>query len=170
MEGLAASNNAIYVSTATGNVYVATAGTMAVAGNAFSVGSSTLAVAGGKVGVNTSAPGNMVHIKVATNANIRFGYPSDAASSMASLNDAASAYVSLDINADPLTFGSGSGAGGDFIGRVGLYSRTIAQLQAITPTAVGQMYYCNNCSPLKAVVSTGTSAGNFADAAGGTFK
>ena len=49
-------------------------------------------------------------------------------------------------------------------------SKSKAQLLAITPTAVGQNYYCNNCSPLKNVVSTGTSAGNFADQVGGEFK
>lgn len=51
-----------------------------------------------------------------------------------------------------------------------LYSRTIAQLNAITPDAVGEAFYCNNCSPAKIVVSTGTSAGNFADAIGGAFQ
>lgn len=49
-------------------------------------------------------------------------------------------------------------------------SRTIAQLLAITPSAAGQEYYCSNCSPAKLVVSTGTSAGNFADPAGAAFK
>lgn len=58
----------------------------------------------------------------------------------------------------------------DVGGGTGLYSRTIAQLILIVPTAAGQSYYCSNCSPAKAVISTGTSAGNFADMAGGTFK
>ena len=51
-----------------------------------------------------------------------------------------------------------------------LYSRSIAQLQAITPTVVGQTYFCNNCSPTKIVVSTGTAQGNFANAVGGAFE
>lgn len=51
-----------------------------------------------------------------------------------------------------------------------LYSRSKAQLQAIVPGAVGESYYCSDCSPKKNVVSTGTSAGNFADPAGGEFK
>jgi len=51
-----------------------------------------------------------------------------------------------------------------------LYSRSMAQLLAITPTVVGQQYFCNDCSPTKIVVSTGTSQGNFADAVGGAFE
>lgn len=54
-------------------------------------------------------------------------------------------------------------------GPVGHQSRTVAQLQAIVP-ALGDSYYCSDCSPKKLVVSTGTSAGNFADAVGGAFK
>lgn len=58
----------------------------------------------------------------------------------------------------------------DVAGGIAHYSRTIAQLQAIVPGVVGVAYYCSNCSPAKLVVSTGTSAGNFADAVGGTFQ
>jgi hypothetical protein len=50
-----------------------------------------------------------------------------------------------------------------------LKSLTVAQLKA-TACADGCAFYCSNCSPKKIVVSTGGSAGNFADAAGGTFK
>lgn len=50
------------------------------------------------------------------------------------------------------------------------WSRTIAQLLAITPSDGGEMYYCSNCSPAKMVVSTGTSAGNFASIDGGAFQ
>ena len=57
----------------------------------------------------------------------------------------------------------------DIVGGLGLYPRTKAQLLAITPTE-GEEYYCSDCSPKKVVVSTGTAAGNFADATGGTFK
>lgn len=57
-----------------------------------------------------------------------------------------------------------------FGGAARLNSRTLAYLVAYTPIAVGEAYYCNNCSPAKIVVSTGTSASNFADAVGGTFK
>lgn len=55
-------------------------------------------------------------------------------------------------------------------GYIQSWSQTITQLQASTPTAVGQQYYCSNCSPAKLVVSTGTALGNFADAVGGAFK
>lgn len=62
MEGLAASNNAIYVSTKAGSVYVFTAGTAAVAGNAFSVGAATFAVSGGRVGVGTASPTKLLEV------------------------------------------------------------------------------------------------------------
>ncbi|MCX5786845.1 MAG: hypothetical protein NTX59_14275 [Elusimicrobia bacterium] len=54
-------------------------------------------------------------------------------------------------------------------GKIGFPSKTISELKGITP-ALGEVYYCSDCSPKKLVVSTGTSAGNFADVAGGTFK
>jgi len=58
---------------------------------------------------------------------------------------------------------------------IGLFAQTKAQLSAVVPTAVGQVYFCSNCTGAvgatgKIVVSTGTSAGNFADAAGGLFQ
>lgn len=55
MEGIEASNNAIYVATTSPNIYVQTAGTMTVVGSAFSVGGSTLVVKGGNVGVHLGA-------------------------------------------------------------------------------------------------------------------
>lgn len=61
MEGLQASNNALYVSTGTGNVYVQTAGTMTVKGNAFSIGTSTLVVTGGNVGIGTTNPTQVLY-------------------------------------------------------------------------------------------------------------
>lgn len=57
-----------------------------------------------------------------------------------------------------------------FGGAARLNSRTVTYLQGYVPVAVGEAFYCNNCSPAKIVVSTGTSAGNFADAVGATFK
>lgn len=53
-------------------------------------------------------------------------------------------------------------------------SKTMTQLRAIVPAA-GDVYFCNNCTGAvgatgKIVVATGTSAGNFADAAGGVFN
>lgn len=52
-----------------------------------------------------------------------------------------------------------------------VYSRSEAQLVLITPTAVGQVYYCSDCAVSKGlVVSTGTNAGNFAAADGSAFN
>ncbi|TBR19280.1 hypothetical protein EPO15_14425 [bacterium] len=55
-------------------------------------------------------------------------------------------------------------------GATRLFSRSIVQLLAITPTAVGEIYYCNDCAPLKVVVSTATGLGNFAAIDGGNFQ
>lgn len=52
-------------------------------------------------------------------------------------------------------------------GSVGLTSKTRAELVALAPGAVGQTYY--DSTDKKIVVATGTSAGNFATADGGTF-
>lgn len=54
-------------------------------------------------------------------------------------------------------------------GGLPLKNQTIAQLLAIVP-AIGDTYFCTNCSPAKIVVATGTAVGNFADAVGGPFK
>lgn len=57
-----------------------------------------------------------------------------------------------------------------------LGSQTIAQLLAITPTAVGQTYWCSNCKGGAAsavgtiVSSTGTSAGNFVSVGSAVFQ
>jgi hypothetical protein len=55
------------------------------------------------------------------------------------------------------------------------YSRTLAQLQLLAPVSVGEVFFCSNCAGAVGntghlVVSTGTSAGNWADTAGGVFK
>ncbi len=55
------------------------------------------------------------------------------------------------------------------LGAVRFSSRTLAQLLTTTPS-VGDTYFCATCSPAKIVTGTGTSAGNFADAVGGSFK
>jgi hypothetical protein len=63
---------------------------------------------------------------------------------------------------------SGGSIGGTTI--LGSYNRTIAELRAITPTAMGEVYFCTDCAPPKVVVSTGTALRNFADALGGQFQ
>lgn len=47
------------------------------------------------------------------------------------------------------------------VGSVGLYSRTKAQILALTPAAAGQAYYCSDCTAVTVCVSTGTGAGAF---------
>lgn len=58
----------------------------------------------------------------------------------------------------------------DVVGGNGAWSRTFAQLNGISPARVGLMYFCSNCTPAKIVVSTGTSAANFAAADGGAYQ
>lgn len=48
-------------------------------------------------------------------------------------------------------------------GSVGLYSRTLAQLNLLVPAAAGQVYFCNNCIHEAVCVSSGTAAGAFVD-------
>jgi hypothetical protein len=51
-----------------------------------------------------------------------------------------------------------------FNGFAQLLSLTNTALHAITPTAVGQLYYCNNCAAASVVcVSTGTTIGAFGE-------
>lgn len=50
----------------------------------------------------------------------------------------------------------------DVVGGIGTYSRTVAQLAAITPGKAGTIYSCSNCStPYSICVSTGTGTGAF---------
>ena len=46
-----------------------------------------------------------------------------------------------------------------FSGNAGMSSRTLAQLSAMTPTSVGQMFYCTTCTTDGVVQSTGTGRG-----------
>ena len=60
----------------------------------------------------------------------------------------------------------------DVAGGIGHFSRTIAQLQAITPAQVGISYFCSDCTLAggRLVVSTGTAAANFSDADGSDWE
>jgi len=52
-------------------------------------------------------------------------------------------------------------------GYIQLYSRTIAELKLITPTAVGQVYYCSDSTPASLYISSGTGQYAFVKHAGG---
>lgn len=47
-------------------------------------------------------------------------------------------------------------------GFIQLYSRSQAQIEALTPAAVGQVYFCNDCTLTAVCVSTGTAVSAFA--------
>jgi hypothetical protein len=53
--------------------------------------------------------------------------------------------------------------------RLRLYNQTWAQLQGITPTAIGQMYFCTTCTPAKIAVSNNTTLGAFVNMTGGAL-
>jgi len=57
-------------------------------------------------------------------------------------------------------------------GGIAHFTRTIAQLAAIAPSQEGVTYYCSDCTLAggRIVFSTGTSAGNFADADGSDWE
>jgi len=60
-------------------------------------------------------------------------------------------------------------SGDTFTGKVGFAAKTLAELAAITPAALGEAYLCTDTSPARLAVSSGTSAGNFGDAMGLTL-
>lgn len=159
-----------------------------VTGNAFTVGTSTFAVSGGQVGILTATPAYPLDVRgnIATNGTF-IANNTGTGVYVSSFTGNNGAYT-LDIysgnngvlgmhlftpGAYPLGF-STNGAADEIDlqteGGLLFYARTIAQLQAIVPIAAGEQFYCSNCTPAKMVISTGTSAGNFADPAGGVFK
>jgi len=77
----------------------------------FSIGSSEkMRIASdGKVGIGTTAPGDKLHVRIGTNLNWHFGYPSSNTTSLVALNDAEGAYVEARIDASPLSLNSQSG-------------------------------------------------------------
>jgi len=68
----------------------------------------------GMVGIGTNAPGDKLHVRIGTNLNWHFGYPSSNTTSLVALNDAEGAYVEARIDALPLNLNSQSG------GKVGI--------------------------------------------------
>lgn len=43
-------------------------------------------------------------------------------------------------------------------GSINLWSRTLAQLQTLTPSTTGQIVYCSNCTSCSVAVSSGSTA------------
>lgn len=82
--------------------YGVTAATMTATAGA------NFATASGNVGVGTTNPANKLHVKIGTDLNLRFGYPTDSITSMAALNDAGSAYVETRIDGLKLVLNSQS--------------------------------------------------------------
>ncbi len=79
------------------------------------------------------------------------------------------AATNVTATAGSVSAGTTVTAGTNIIATAGFiqtYSRSLAQIMAITPTAVGQVYFCNNCSPVEMAMSTGTSVGMFANFSG----
>lgn len=71
--------------------------------------------------------------------------------------------VHIDGNSGFTTFTSSITAAGIVTSsRFQLSSKTLAQLQALAPDAVGELYYCSNCTTDGIVVSTGTAIGAWA--------
>ncbi len=131
-------------------------GTSAAAGHIYQAGTTTRLILDGDVGGNGSEL-NM------------WGSGAGANASQFQVTGSSFVYTNLS-NQQRLTVDGTTGLVVVAAGGLGLYSRSVSQLQSITPTALGQAYYCNNCAPAKIVVSTGTAASNFADAVGGSFK
>ena len=61
------------------------------------------------VGIGTTSPNDKLHIKIGTNLNWQFGYPSSSLTTLAALNDAEDAYVEARIDALTLNLNSQSG-------------------------------------------------------------
>ena len=63
----------------------------------------------GNLGIGTDSPKDKLHIKIGTDLNWQFGYPSSSVTTLAALNDAESAYVTGRIDAGPLELNGQSG-------------------------------------------------------------
>ena len=138
---------------------------------------------GGNVGIGTTNPAFKLHMSSGvfladgTGANIRVADGSaDSNPHLKINNDVASWDVQVvGARSDSFEINNSGLSGEEFSittnGGLKPYSRTIAELVAITPT-VGETYYCSDCTLAggRVVFSTGTSAGNFADADGSDWE
>jgi hypothetical protein len=87
----------------------------------------------GRVGIGTTSPGAIFHVKPATDENIRFSGGSGD-TRIACFNDAVSATVQLSIQASPLLF---RGAGGAEVGRWDSSGRFLVGTSTTDDTATG---------------------------------
>jgi hypothetical protein len=75
-------------------------------------GSSSFVInSSGHVGIGTNDPKDRLHVKIGSDLNWQFGYPSSSTTSLAALNDLENAYVLARIDANPLQINSQSGGG-----------------------------------------------------------
>lgn len=68
------------------------------------------------------------------------------------------ASLSIGGNAATATSATSATTAGTATIATGFTSAALATLQATTPTALGQVYYCNNCTTTAVCISTGTTA------------
>lgn len=161
--------------------------TLTVTDNAFSVGGSSFVVVGSSVGIRTLTPGAALDVKGAVQASSMTVHGSQDIRGYLYIRDPEASSAIFDIynnagtgrtNIENTNFGL------DIYGSTGhilldatrlemttvalkLYSRTKAQLEALT-SAVGDVYYCSDCSnSVHVVVGTGTLSG-FDSFTGGT--
>ena len=62
------------------------------------------------------------------------------------------------ITAPDITATDDVSVGGEF----NMWSRTLAQINALTPTAAGRMVFCSDCTRSSVCISTGTGTGAWA--------
>ena len=126
-------------------------------------GTGNTAVAAGLVRSNGTALSGAATVALATEVGGMLGLTNGgtgAASAGAALTSLGAA--ALGSNSDITALNA-------IAGPIKLFSVSMATLLTLNP-GVGRIYYCNDCNPKKVVVSTGTSAGNFAAIDGGTFE
>ncbi|MBI4802233.1 MAG: hypothetical protein HY796_06880 [Elusimicrobia bacterium] len=111
----------------------------------------------GNVGIGTAGPGSRFEI-IGGSSTFR---GSDSNSAIVGFTNASGNYSVVISTTGKVSVG----------GALRLASKTKAELYLIAPAEVGEMYFCTTCvaaSTKQIVVSTGTSAGNFSDAMGGS--
>lgn len=151
-------------------------GQITIPGSSFSVGTSTFVVAGGRVGIGTASPLRTLHIKSADDGNIRIegtdntktiGFDITPQGALSANN--LRWLVAKTPSENSFSIGVYNGATQYAMfnifetGGQKKYSRTKAQILAIDPIAVGEEYYCSDCTASNICISTGTAVGQFSD-------